>query len=144
MGHELLLMPAVAVFPWDSEGRLLMVRESQTGLWQTIGGSIEPDESPQAAAVREAGEEAGVELALEGIRGVAGGRQFRLEYPNGDVVSYVSIMFDARVLSGTARPDGEETSEVAWFAPQQLEDVELTPFTVELLGAAGTLRPGAR
>ena len=51
VGHELLLMPAVAVLPWDERGRLLLVGEAQTGLWQTIGGSVEPDEAPLEAAV---------------------------------------------------------------------------------------------
>jgi 8-oxo-dGTP diphosphatase len=35
IGHELVLLPAVAVLPWDEAGRLLMVRESQTGLWRS-------------------------------------------------------------------------------------------------------------
>jgi ADP-ribose pyrophosphatase YjhB (NUDIX family) len=137
VGHELVLLPAVAAFPWDQHGRLLLVREAHSGLWQTIGGAVEPDESPADAVVREAHEEAGVMLGLDRIRGVAGGPGFRLAYPNGDLVSYVSIMFDARVLSGTPRADGEETTEVAWCTAAQLAELPLTPFTVELFAAAG-------
>jgi 8-oxo-dGTP pyrophosphatase MutT (NUDIX family) len=130
----LLLLPSVAVLPWDEEGRLLLVREAQTGLWQTIGGAIGPDESPAQAAVREAGEEANVVVELTGIRGVVGGPQFRMTYPNGDLVSYVPTIFDARVIDGEPHPDGEETSEVAWFTTDQLADVALSEFTVALLG----------
>jgi 8-oxo-dGTP pyrophosphatase MutT (NUDIX family) len=130
----LLLLPSVAVLPWDEEGRLLLVREAQTGLWQTIGGAIEPDESPAQAAVREAGEEANIVVELTGIRGVVGGPQFRMTYPNGDLVSYVPTIFDARVIDGEPHPDGEETSEVAWFTTDQLADVALSEFTVALLG----------
>ena len=144
IGHELLLMPAVAVLVWDAHGRLLLVREAQTGLWQTIGGSIEPDESPHEAALREAQEEAGVTVRLRGIRAALGGPQFRLTYPHGDEVSYVSIVFDAELASGTPRPDGEETTAVAWFTADELAGAPLTPFTVALLDAAGAAGGGGR
>jgi 8-oxo-dGTP pyrophosphatase MutT (NUDIX family) len=137
VGQRLLVLPSVAVLPWDEQGRLLLVREAETGLWQTVGGSIEPDESPAEAALREAAEETGVVLALDGIRGVAGGPQFRLTYPNGDLVGYVATVFDAHVLSGDPRPDGEETTEVAWFTPDQLAEAELSAFTWELFAVVG-------
>jgi 8-oxo-dGTP pyrophosphatase MutT (NUDIX family) len=137
VGHDLIVVPAVAVLAWDDRGRLLMVREADTRLWQTIGGAVDPDESPQRAAAREAEEEAGIVVELEGIRGVAGGPQFRLLYPNGDLVSYVSIVFDARVLAGEPRADGEETVDVAWLSPQELRETELTEFTIALFDAVG-------
>jgi 8-oxo-dGTP pyrophosphatase MutT (NUDIX family) len=133
VGHDLLLLASVAVLVWDEQGRLLLVREAQTGLWQTIGGAVEPDESPAQAAIREAGEEAGLVVQLTGIRGVAGGPGFRMTYPNGDLVSYVSTIFDARVRSGEPRPDQEETIDVAWFATVQLANTALTEFTIALL-----------
>jgi 8-oxo-dGTP pyrophosphatase MutT (NUDIX family) len=137
VGHALLLLPSVAVLAWDEEGRLLLVREAQTGQWQTIGGAIEPDESPLEAAVREAAEEAGVVLQIDGVRAVVGGPQFRLTYPNGDLVGYVATVFDARVLDGDPRPDGDETIAVEWFALDRLPAVELSAFTVALFDAVG-------
>lgn len=35
-----------------------------------------------------------------GIRGVTGGPLFRMTYPNGDLVSYVSTIFAACVIDG--------------------------------------------
>jgi 8-oxo-dGTP pyrophosphatase MutT (NUDIX family) len=133
VGHDLVLLPSVAVLVWDEEGRLLLVREAETGLWQTIGGTVEPDESPADAAVREAAEEAGVAVRLDAIRGVVGGPQFRMTYPNGDLVSYVPTIYDARVVGGKPRADGDETTDVAWFATDQLADAALSDFTVALL-----------
>ena len=133
VGHDLVLLPSVAVLPWDEQGRLLLVREAETGLWQTIGGAVEPDESPVQAAIREAAEEAGVVVEFAGIRGVAGGQQFRMTYPNGDLVSYVPTIFDAHVIDGDPRADGEETIDVAWFASDRLADVALSEFTIALL-----------
>jgi 8-oxo-dGTP pyrophosphatase MutT (NUDIX family) len=137
IGHGLLLLPGVAVLPWDEDGRLLLARERQTGLWQTVGGSVEPDESPQEAALREAREEAGVTVRIDRVRTVVGGSQFRMSYPNGDLVSYVSTVFDAHVVDGQPRADGEETSEVAWFTADELAEARLTPFTLALFAAAG-------
>jgi 8-oxo-dGTP pyrophosphatase MutT (NUDIX family) len=134
VGHELVLLPSVAVLPWDEDGRLLLVREAQTGLWQTIGGAIDLDESPLEAALRETAEETGVRVQIDGIRGVTGGPEYRLRYPNGDLVSYVSIVFDARVVDGIPRPDGTETVDVAWFRPRELTEVAVSDFTITLLG----------
>ncbi len=133
VGHDLVLLPSVAVLPWDGDGRLLLVREAQTGLWQTIGGGIEPDESPPQAAVRETAEEAGVVVELTGIRGVVGGPQFRMTYPNRDRVGYVPTVFDAHVIDGNPRADGEETIDVAWVKTDQLADAALSEFTIALL-----------
>jgi 8-oxo-dGTP pyrophosphatase MutT (NUDIX family) len=145
VGHDLVLLSSVAVLPWDEDGRLLLVREAQTGLWQTIGGAIEPDESPHDAAVREATEEAGVVVQLDGIRGVVGGPRFRLRYPNGDLVSYVPMIFDARVVDGTPRADGDETLAAAWLSPTELTEVALSDFTIALLSdpAVAILDDGA-
>jgi putative hydrolase of HD superfamily len=133
VGHDLLLLPSVAVLPRDEEGRLLLVREAETGLWQTIGGAVEPGESPVQAAVREAGEEAGVVVELTGIRAVVGGPQFRMTYPNGDLVNYVPTIFDALVTDGEPRADGDETIDVAWFTTAELPDIDLSEFTIALL-----------
>jgi 8-oxo-dGTP pyrophosphatase MutT (NUDIX family) len=141
VGHDLLVLPGVAVLPWDENGRLLLARERQSGLWQTLGGSVEPDESPHDAALREAREEAGVGVQVDRVRAVVGGPEFRLSYPNGDLVSYVSIVFDARIVDGQPQADGDEASEVAWFSPQELPDTPLTAFTVALFAAAEVPSP---
>jgi 8-oxo-dGTP pyrophosphatase MutT (NUDIX family) len=128
----MILLPSVTVLPWDAQGRLLLVREAETLLWQTVGGAVEPDESPAEAAIRETTEEAGVVVELDRIRGVTGGPQFRMTYPNGDRVGYVPTIFDARVVAGEPRPDEDETIEVAWFAIDQLADIALSEFTIAL------------
>ena len=97
IGNELLVLPSAAVLPRDDRGRILLVRLIDSGLWATIGGAIEPDESPEEAALREAEEEAGVKLKLGPILAVLGGPEYRLTYPNGDQTSYVATVFDATV-----------------------------------------------
>jgi len=134
VGNELLVVPSATVLVWSAAGELLLVRDRDGGRWTTIGGAIEPDESPQQAARREALEEAGVEVELDGLRGVFGGPRFRHTYSNGDLASFVAVVFDAHVVSGRPRPD--EVLEVGWFAPGSI-GVPLSALTSVLLEAAG-------
>jgi 8-oxo-dGTP pyrophosphatase MutT (NUDIX family) len=137
VGNTLLLLPSTSVLPRDDTGRLLLVRLVDTGQWATIGGAVEPDESPRDCAVREAQEEAGVSLALGTILGVLGGPEYRVTYPNGDESAYVVTVFDARVINGTPRPDGDETSEVVWFGPEELPVDQMTGLTQALFRDLG-------
>jgi 8-oxo-dGTP pyrophosphatase MutT (NUDIX family) len=137
VGHDLLVLPSAAVLPRGPNGDILLVRTIDTGQWALIGGAIDPDESPQEAAVREAQEEAGIDVALGPILGVFGGPQFRLTYPNGDQTSYVSVVFDATVTGGSPTPDGEETFAVQWWPPDNLPYDEMGAFTRALLRGLG-------
>ena len=137
VGTQLLVLPSVAVLPTDERGWILFVRLIDSGLWATIGGAVEPDESPEQAALREAREEAGVTLQLGPVRAVLGGPEYRVTYPNGDLTSYVAAVFDAKVTAGTPRADGDETSEVAWLDPHDLPWDQMGSLTKALLRDAG-------
>ena len=41
VGHDLLLLPSVAVLPTDDAGRVLLVRQTDFGAYGTIGGAID-------------------------------------------------------------------------------------------------------
>lgn len=139
VGHDLLLLPTVAVLPQDGSGRVLLVEHIDSGRWGTIGGSVEPDESPRDAARREALEEAGVEVDLTGIIDVVGGPGYRTRYPNGDLTAYVSTVYGARVVGGEPRPDGEETSDVRWVAREDLAALDLGDFARAMFTELGWL-----
>ena len=142
VGNELLVLPSVTVLPRDARDRILLVRLVDSGNWATVGGAVEPDESPEAAARREAEEEAGVVVRLGPIVGVFGGPEYRVTYPNGDNTAYVVVVYDATVDSGTPRPDHDETSDVAWFHPEELPVDEMGVLTRALLRDAGVATGG--
>jgi ADP-ribose pyrophosphatase YjhB (NUDIX family) len=137
VGHELLVLPSVSVLPKDAAGRVLLVRTIDFDRWATIGGAVEPDESPEDAARREAEEEAGVTLRLGPVLAVLGGPEYRVTYPNGDESAYVVTVYGATVIGGTPRPDGDETSAVEWWHPDDLPGLDLGPLTRALLRAVG-------
>jgi 8-oxo-dGTP pyrophosphatase MutT (NUDIX family) len=139
VGHSLLLLPSTAVLPHDDAGRLLLVRHIDSGKWGTIGGSIEPDESQRDSAVREALEEAGVRVELGVILGVVGGSGYRVTYSNGDETAYVVTVFDGTVVGGTPRSDGDETSEVRWFGPEELPVGEMGRLSKNILRDLGLI-----
>jgi hypothetical protein len=78
-----------------------------------------------------------VALSLGPILAVLGGPEYRLTYPNGDQTCYVATVFDATVVGGTPHPDGDETSEVGWWRPDQLPRDEMSTLTRALLRDAG-------
>ncbi|MFP5489317.1 MAG: NUDIX domain-containing protein [Acidimicrobiia bacterium] len=141
VGNDLVLLPAVAVLIRDDDDRLLLMREATTGRWQTIGGMVDPDESPWDAARREAREESGLGVRLERIRAALGGPGYRMTYPNGDVCSYVSIVFDATVdPSGeTGEVDADEVAELGWFHLDEIPALDLDALNRHLLRDAGVI-----
>jgi ADP-ribose pyrophosphatase YjhB (NUDIX family) len=143
IGDELLLMPGVIVLARDAEGRLLLVRHAETGLWGLVGGYVEVDEQPADAAIREAAEETGVEVELTGLITALGGPGFRVQYANGHRTSVVVIVYEARVIDGIARPDNDETSQVGWFCPEELPALELGPLAQSTLEHLDWLRTPA-
>jgi 8-oxo-dGTP pyrophosphatase MutT (NUDIX family) len=93
---------AVAIF--DGAGRILLVRERE--LWSYPGGRLEPGETPEQAAVREAKEEAGIEVSL-------GERLCTRSWDDG----FVLHVFAATIADGTPHtPPG--VLEIGWFAPE--------------------------
>jgi 8-oxo-dGTP pyrophosphatase MutT (NUDIX family) len=140
VGNDLLLVPGVSVLIWSSDGRLLLVRDTAPGPWGLVGGAIEPDEVPEDAARREAFEEVGVVVEITGLRGVLGGPSFRVRYDNGDDVSYVSMVYDARIDSGIPSPDYDEVQEVGWFGPGDFSTLNLDGIAVATLDGLGILR----
>jgi 8-oxo-dGTP pyrophosphatase MutT (NUDIX family) len=133
VGTELLVVPAAAVLVRDDRGRVLLVRHADLDAWLLPGGAVEPDEAPAEAAAREALEETGLEVETGRVLGAFGGPGFRVQYPNGDRIAYVPVVFEGRVVGGSANPDGVEIAEVRWFDPGEVDGLSLTPGAGQVL-----------
>jgi len=140
VGHELLLLPCVTVLPFDEAGRVLLAWQAgHSDGWSTVGGAVDPGESPAEAAIREAREEIGVEIRLGRLLEVLGGPDYEVTYPNGDRVAYVTAVYEASVVEGVPAPADGEVSEVGWFTREELSAIPLSHFTRALLTATGYL-----
>ena len=142
IGHELLLLPTVAVLARDADERLLLVQDRDSGLWSCPGGIVEPGELPADAAVRETWEESGVLVELTQLAGVFGGEHCANTYRNGDRIAFVATVFDARSVAGAPRADGSETRDARFFGADELAGLQLRPGTRLFLeaGAPGRAR----
>jgi ADP-ribose pyrophosphatase YjhB (NUDIX family) len=121
IGHGLLVLPSVTGVIRDEKDRILLVKHSGARSWVAPGGSIEPDESPADAVVREVHEETGIVVEPVRILGVYGGPDFQVHYENGDRTSYVMTVFECQYCAGQLQPDGVETLECGYFSKDELE-----------------------
>jgi 8-oxo-dGTP diphosphatase len=146
IGRDLLLLPGACAVVHDDQGRVLLLRRGDNGRWGLPAGMVEPGEQPADAVLREIHEETGVLAEIERVAGVA---MHTAVYPNGDHCEYLTVWFRCRATGGTPRPDGVESLEVAWFAPDALPDLdELARLRIAAsaapYGAAWYAAPGTR
>ncbi len=133
VGSARLLLPSVTALIYDDAGGLLLVRQADGGVWSTPGGSMEPDETPADAVVREAWEETGLRVHPRRVFGVYAGPGFIVRYPNGDETQYVMIAFECEVRGGRLQADGDETVEVRYWTEDEAATLPLTPWLPTVL-----------
>lgn len=123
IGNDPVLLPGVAAIIRNDAGHILCLLRSDTREWSLPSGICEPGEQPALTIARELYEEAGIVVRPERILAVQGG--LHVEYPNGDVADYVSILFECRWLEGTPEPRDGEALELRFFPPDALPPIRL-------------------
>ncbi|MEA2611979.1 MAG: hypothetical protein QOG32_1705 [Chloroflexota bacterium] len=108
-GHVAYVNPRLVVttLPITDAGELILIRrgiEPGAGRWAQPGGFLEVDETVNQAAIRETWEETGLLVEPGEIVGL----YTRLE------AMVVTIVFEARIVGGTAAPTREATEIVAY------------------------------
>ncbi|MEU1282319.1 NUDIX domain-containing protein [Streptomyces sp. NPDC005805] len=121
-GHQLLYLPGVSAVVFDGEGRVLLGRRADTGLWSVVGGICEPGEEPALTAEREVYEETAVRCVADRVVLVQA-LPHPVTYPNGDRCQYMDITFRCRAVGGEARVNDDESLEVGWFAVDALPEL---------------------
>lgn len=103
-------VPTVDVVVHDSEkGVLLIERRNPPHGWALPGGFVDYGETVEAAAVREAAEETGLDVELTGLLGV-------YSDPERDPRMHtMSTVFTARALDVSALKAGDDAAEVRFF-----------------------------
>jgi 8-oxo-dGTP pyrophosphatase MutT (NUDIX family) len=134
VGHDLLVLPAVAVVVRDRSNRLLLVRDRASASWGLPAGAVEPAETPREAARRELLEESGIDCNDLELAAALGGREFRHEYANGDLVEYAVFVFRGTVslTEVPARFDTAEVVEARFFSRESAPELAM-PYPPDLL-----------
>jgi len=128
-------VPAVGVVCLRGDEVLLVKRGNppKQGEWSIPGGRIEPGEPAQAAALRELGEETGVEAELVGLIDVV---DAIFENKAGSLVTrhYVLVDYAARWLSGEPVA-GDDADEARFVGKAELADLGLWDETMRIIDA---------
>jgi 8-oxo-dGTP pyrophosphatase MutT (NUDIX family) len=137
IGHDLLLVPAVAAVIRDADGRILLQEKASGEGWSLPSGLIEPGESPDQALRREVLEETGLAVVPTRIIGVLGGEGFRYVYPNGDAVEYTLVLYRCAVIGeNPAGPSDPETKSLRYYARCEMPKLIVALPVEALFGAA--------
>ncbi|MBB6171739.1 8-oxo-dGTP pyrophosphatase MutT (NUDIX family) [Nocardiopsis mwathae] len=120
--NSVVIAASAAVF--DGDGRLLMQRRTDNGLWALPGGAMEQTESLPAAAVREVKEETGIDVEIVGLVGTYTDPRHIIAYDDGEVRRQFNICFRARPIGGTLRVSAEST-EVHWISPDNMASLTM-------------------
>ncbi|NNF77267.1 MAG: NUDIX hydrolase [Rhizobiales bacterium] len=129
----------VSVACWRGEEVLLAQRGKapSLGLWSLPGGHVELGERLAEAALRELGEETAVTAEIEGLATTLD--IIRHDDTGAVATHYLIAVFKARWLAGEPVA-GDDAAAVQWRRTDDLDDLEMTPGTGDLLR---TLAAGA-
>ena len=120
------LVPAASAVVVDNEGRLLLAKRTDNSLWTIPGGTMKPGETIAEAAVREVKEETGLDVEVLSLVGIYSDPNHVVEYSDGEVRQQFSVCFACRPVDGDLSTS-DETSEVGYFDPNELEDIDVHP-----------------
>ncbi|SMX33827.1 (deoxy)nucleoside triphosphate pyrophosphohydrolase [Maliponia aquimaris] len=124
---KIILVSAVALI--DADGRVLLAQrpqgKSMAGLWEFPGGKVEPQETPEAALIRELHEELGIETWSSCLAPLTfashGYDDFHLLMP----------LFACRKWGGI--PQSKEGQALKWVRKDQLRDYPMPPADIPLI-----------
>lgn len=112
------------------EGKFLLVKrahEPGKGYWTNPGGYIEQFESIEHTIVREVEEESGIQAKVMGIVAI---RDLPRQVHN------LYIAFEMEYIGGTPKPDGVESDEAGFYSVEEMESMNVAPFTRWLIDVA--------
>ena len=106
---------AIGAVVGDADGRLLLVQRADSGVWLYPTGWADVGYSPAEVAVKEVHEETGI--LCEPVRLIAVLDGLRLGFT---AVPLYSLVFHCRATGGDLQAHPLETSDVGWFAEEDL------------------------
>ena len=100
VGPRPILMCGSSVIIKNTENQVLMLLRSDNNCWCFPGGAAELGEKIEETAAREVYEETGLILESLELFGVFSGQELYYQYPNGDEVFNVDIVYTSSTYTG--------------------------------------------
>ncbi|MFI8084695.1 NUDIX domain-containing protein [Kitasatospora sp. NPDC086009] len=118
------LVVAASAVVADEEGRVLLQRRTDNGLYALPGGTMDLGESLPGTAVREVREETGLVVEITGLVGTYTDPRHVIAYSDGEVRQQFNVCFTARVTGGELRISDEST-DLRFVAPDDIGDLPM-------------------
>jgi len=119
IGHETLVTIGCGAIMEDREGRILLQRKGDPGIWGIPGGIMEIGETFEETVKREVLEETNLHIQQFTLFGIYSGKNGFAQYANGDKVFSVQIIFHVSAYEGSIQMN-EEAAELAFVDKMQI------------------------
>ena len=116
VGHEKIILVFAGGCIFNDQGKVLLQRRGDSNKWGFPGGAVEPGETPEMTAVREAKEETGLDVSVGRLIGVYTDPD--ITYPNGDQAQSIVIAYELIAAGGELFCDQNETLELKYFSAE--------------------------
>ena len=120
LGHDLIMTTGCGVLIENEKGQLLLQKRSDNGEWGIPGGAMEPGETYKEAAAREVFEEVGIKIKDLQLHGLYSGEDRIINYPNGDVVYSLAVIFRTNSYDGIISDEDSEVLEHRFFSKDEI------------------------
>lgn len=124
VGHEPIIGVGATTLVFNERKELLLNLRTDTNNWGIPGGSMELYEDIKTTAIRELQEEAGITAQSLELVDVLSGKDYYFEYPNGDKMCTVIVLFKVLDFTGTIKISDTESKELKFFPLNNLPKLE--------------------
>ena len=124
IGHDALIGVGATTLVFNDKNELLLNLRTDTNTWGVPGGSMELYETIEETAIRELKEETGICADELELVTVLSGREFYFEYPNGDKMCTVIVLFKVLNYTGTIKVSDNESKALKFFPLTNLPVME--------------------
>ena len=124
IGHNPLIGVGATTLVFNDKKELLLNLRTDTNTWGIPGGSMELYETIEETAIRELKEETGICADELELVTVLSGKEFYFEYPNGDKMCTVIVLFKVLNYSGTIKVSDTESKALKFFPLNNLPVME--------------------
>lgn len=124
VGHEPLIGVGATTLVFNDKNELLLNLRTDTNTWGIPGGSMELNETIEETAIRELKEETGISADKLELVSVLSGKDYYFEYPNGDKMCTIIILFKVLNYTGNIKVSDNESKQLKFFALNDLPNME--------------------
>ena len=124
VGHEPIIGIGATTLVFNDKKEILLNLRSDTNTWGIPGGSMELGETVEETARRELKEETGLIVDNLELINVLSGKDYYFEYPNGDKMWTVIVLYKVTNYKGELKVSDNESKKLEFFSLDNLPKME--------------------